>query len=140
MIAKFVDERRSERANVLLTAVLESLGVCSDVRVGNLSAHGALIIGRSLPSEDAEVTFRCNGVEIQGCLAWVRVPFAGIDFNEPVQPQQLLRGRFTASAVITRDTRVLNPRRPGFRGNQLTDAERRLVDDWSRQSKGAYRT
>jgi hypothetical protein len=129
-----VDERRSARANVLRTGELDCLGVRSQVRVGNLSAHGALIIGQDLPPEGAGVTFRCNGVAIEGCLVWVRLPYAGIDFNEVVEPQELLRDRRVPSPIITKDTRVIDIRRPGFRGNQLTNEERRLVDDWRRHS------
>ncbi len=128
------DERRSPRANVLLVGIVECPGACSQVRVGNLSRHGALIVGDALPAAGTGVIFRCNGVAIEGCLAWVRAPYAGVDFDEVVQPKKLLRDRPVASPLVTKDTRVLNLRRPGFRGNQLTDEERRFVEDWSRRS------
>jgi hypothetical protein len=126
------DERRSARANVLLVGAIESDGVRNKVRVSNLSAHGALIAGDMVMSEGTPVNFRCNGLTIQSCVAWIRAPYAGIDFDEPIQPDDLLRNSPVPPQVITRDTRELNFRRPGFRGNQLTDEERKIVEERTR--------
>jgi hypothetical protein len=123
------DERRSARANVLLAAVIERDGLCTPVRVGNVSAHGALVLCDDLPPEEARVTFRCNGLAIESWIAWVRPPFSGIQFGEPIRPEDLLRAR-APRPMITRDARNLDHRRPGFRGQQLTDDERQIVEEW----------
>jgi len=35
-------------------------------------------------------------------------------------------------ATIIKDTRELDFRRPGFKGNQMTDEERKIVEEWNR--------
>jgi hypothetical protein len=35
--------------------------------------------------------------------------------------------------MVTRDTRNLDFRRPGFRGNQMSDEEREIVAKWVRE-------
>jgi hypothetical protein len=128
------DERRSARANVLLGGTIDCGGTRVKVRVGNLSAHGALLIGNKLPPEATAVTFRCNGATISGWVAWVRGTCVGIDFDEAIDPQDVLRNHANPHLAITRDTRTIDFRRPGFRGNQLTLEERRIVEDWAQAS------
>ncbi|QNP43146.1 PilZ domain-containing protein [Sphingomonas daechungensis] len=50
------DERRAGRSNVLLGATIEQNGARMPVRVSNLSANGALVIGDRLPVADTNVT------------------------------------------------------------------------------------
>jgi hypothetical protein len=126
------DERRSARANVLLAGFIEGGGVRIRVRVGNQSAHGALLIGDMIPPRDTQVTFHCNGVTVESWVAWVQAPHAGIQFGEPIQPQDLVRNTAVPIQMITKDTRKLDFRRPGFRGNQLTDEERKIVEESTR--------
>lgn len=131
MTKNSADEWRSVRANVLLVGTIESQGTRIRVRVGNLSAHGALVIGDVAAADGAEVTFRCNGVTVQGWMVWVQAPYAGINFGHPIEPEDLLRNDPLPQHMITRDTRTLDHRRPGFRGNQMTDEERKIVEEWS---------
>lgn len=126
------DERRSARANVVLHSTIESEGVRIRVRVANLSAHGALVIGDGVPAKDAQVTFRCKEVTIPGWVAWVRAPHAGIQFDEPIRPDVLFRNSSIPSHVIMKDTRQIDFRRPGLRGNQLTPEERLKLEEWTR--------
>src|SRR5436309_797956 len=121
MTKESADERRSTRANVLLTATIECGGVCTPVRVSNLSAHGALVLCDAVLQEDAPVIFRCNGMHIESWIAWLRPPHAGVQFGEPIGQQDLLRTAPVARQVITKDLRMVDYRRPGFRGKQLTD-------------------
>lgn len=126
------DERRSHRTNVVLMGVIRCGAVCVPVRVSNLSAHGALVVGDLLPAVDARVAFECNGITIQSCVAWTRDRHAGIQFAEAVEPESLRRNAPLPHPVITRDTRHVTSRRPGFRGNQMTDEERDIVEEWQR--------
>ena len=117
---------------MLLTAALECGSSHIRVRVINLSAHGALVACDARPPEDEPVIFRCNGVSVRGSIAWVDDPHAGIDFDAPINPNEFLPKALHAAHLITRDTRELDFRRPGFRGNQMSDEERQIVEDWNR--------
>jgi hypothetical protein len=100
------------------------------IRVSNLSAHGALVIGQAFPERDTPVVFRCNGFAVESWVAWVKAPHAGIQFAQPIRPEELLRNAAVPAPAIVRDTRKLDFRRPGFRGNQLTPEERDELQDW----------
>lgn len=127
------DERRSARANVLLVAAVECGGVRIPVRVVNLSAHGALVLSEAVPSEDTSVVFRCNGLIVEGWVAWVRPPHAGIHFSETIQPGKVLPKTVATRTMIIKDSRKLNFRRPGFRGNQLTAEEQQTLERWKKE-------
>ena len=88
------------------------------------------MIGKGLPCADTRVIFRCNGLAVESWVAWTEAPHAGIQFNEPIQPEELLRSRPVLSAAVVRDTRELDFRRPGFSGNQLTQEEREMLKQW----------
>ena len=126
------DERRSARANVILTATVEGGGARIPVRIANLSEHGALVIGDRLPARETQVTFHCNGASVQCWVAWSQGDRAGIQFGTPVQPNALTQRDSAPRIAITKDTRELDFRRPGFRGNQMTDEERKIVEEWNR--------
>ena len=135
MLTNPVDERRSPRANVLLIAAVECGGVGIPIRVSNLSAHGVLVIGKALPCADTRVIFRCNGLAVESWVAWTEAPHAGIQFNEPIQPEELLRSRPVLSAAVVRDTRELDFRRPGFSGNQLRRRNAKCSSSGGRPSR-----
>jgi len=127
------DDRRSERANVILTATIESAGSSTvRVRVSNLSANGALVIGDEIPKRETPIVFHCNGLAIESWVSWVDAGRAGIAFAEAVEPETLTHREGVPHAAIVRDTRQVDFRRPGFRGNQLSDEEQRALDEWKR--------
>ncbi len=126
-------ERRSARAKVLLTAAIDCGGCRIPVRVINLSAHGALVACDTKPPEDERLIFRCNGLAAPGSLAWVHLPHAGIDFDAPIMPKAFLPKTLHTAHLITRDTRELDFRRPGFRGNQMSNEEWQIVEEWKRK-------
>lgn len=126
------DERRSGRANVILTAMIEAGNARIPVRVGNLSEHGALVSGDGLPRGETQVVFHCNGAAVQSWVAWSRAGRAGIEFGTPVQPDALTNRGEAPRVAIIKDTREVDFRRPGFRGNQMTDEERKIVEEWNR--------
>jgi hypothetical protein len=126
MIKSGADERRSGRAKVMLTAVIDAGGNPVRVRIDDLSAHGARVLGDGIPTVDTPVTFQCKDLTVDGFVAWVQSPLAGIAFGEPVEPQHVLRKIPRPSQAIPK-----NFRRPGFRGRQLTDAEKQLIHEWT---------
>lgn len=127
------DERRSPRANVILTATVEgSAGCRAQVRIANLSANGAMVIGKGVPSRESEIIFRCNGLDINGWVTWLDGDRAGIQFAEPIEPEALSRKDKGPPVMTVKDERKLDFRRPGFRGNQMSQEERQAVEDWIR--------
>ena len=127
-----LDERRSERANVILTAFVEYGPARIPVRIGNVSEHGALVIGRELPPSDTTVTFHCNGLAVQSFVAWSNAGRAGIQFESRVDPTALKSKIRKSEVAIVKAERNQDFRRPGFRGNQMTAVERRIVADAKR--------
>ncbi len=124
------DERRSSRSKVMLAATVESERGCSKVRVDDLSAHGARVSGEALFPVDTAVTFRCKALTVEGFIAWVEAPRAGIGFGEPVQPEDALRTVTPARPTVAEEFR-----RPGFRERRLTDAERESVEEWAKPQR-----
>lgn len=123
-----VDERRSARLKVMLSANLKHGGKHVRVRVLDLSMHGALIAADEFPPAGCDVSLHCGQQSVEGWIAWVRGKMAGIDFDEIVDRQRFTP-RTTASTntttgMVVKDTRKIDFRRPGFRGDQLTADER----------------
>jgi hypothetical protein len=127
---KHAEERRSRRARVVVNATVESQERRIAVRVSNLSAHGALVVGDGLPPNDTPVTFTINGVTVDSWVAWERDCEAGIQFTDALSPERLLRKPPVAPTVIVKDSRVIDCRRPGLRGNQLTAEEKGILALW----------
>lgn len=134
------DDRRSPRVNVIMMADVEFGKARILVRISNLSAHGALVIGDGLPPCDTQVIFRCNDASIEGWVMWVGPGRAGIQFSEPVSPEAFGQKAQREQTIITRDERSLDYRRPGFRGNQLSAEERRIVEEWNRLQSDPHRS
>lgn len=128
------DERRSARSRVLLAATVEGSGDPIRVRIEDLSAHGARVLGENLPPVDTPVTFQCNDLRVSGYVAWVQPGSAGIGFGHAVRPDDALR-------PVSKPRKVPIPapsrdfRRPGFRPQQLTEAEQRAIAEWSSRNR-----
>ncbi|MBW0006913.1 MAG: hypothetical protein JO335_04275 [Sphingomonas sp.] len=103
------------------------------VRIANLSTHGALVFGSRLPSQDQEVVLICGTVRIGGWIAWAGTSHAGINFDAPINLSDVLPKARTGTGAIVKDERVQDFRRPGFRGNQLSAEEQRLLEKWKRR-------
>jgi hypothetical protein len=115
----------------MLTATIESERSRVKVRVDDLSAHGARVLGEVLFPVDTSVKFRCKALTVDGFVAWVKAPLAGIGFGEPVQPEEARRSITGAQQqTIPKDFR-----RPGFRARSLTDAEKQSVEGWATQRR-----
>lgn len=117
--------RRSRRSQVLLTATIEHSGARQSVKLRNLSAEGALVESDKLPIEGTPVQFRRNELSCEGRVVWVNGRYAGIAFNEALNPEQVLRHIPSPKPKIT-------PRayRPGFTPNTMNADQRRLAESW----------
>lgn len=127
------DERRAARSNVILRATVDQNGERIPVRISNLSADGALVIGDRLSTSEVPVILHCNGLAIESFVVWSRDRHAGLEFTTTIQPEVLCM-RISPSFAITRDKRNVDYRRPGFRGNQMTDEEREFFNEMMRSA------
>lgn len=120
-----IGSRRSRRSNVLLAATIETGAAALPVKLRNLSAFGALVIGDALPEEGAPVTFIRKDLRVAGRLAWVRGDHAGIAFDQELEPQDVLRH-------IPKPVRkpAADHKRPGLGARPLTPAEEKFIEQW----------
>ena len=119
--------RRSSRLKVILAATLDHEGSRNRVRVLDLSRHGALIAGDSMPSVGSVVTLGCGTQAVSGLVAWRKGDQAGLSFDEQVNCQRFGRKAPATSTLLIRDAGSMDFRRPGFRGNQLSPEERAFM-------------
>lgn len=120
-------ERRSSRSNVMLKAMLEAPGASLEVVLRNLSQDGALVRGDDLPHEGTRVLFHRQGLSVPARIAWLHKQHAGVAFDEPLFPKEMLRHVPPAD----RKPPPIIKRRPGLSTKPLTDAEQRLIEQWA---------
>ena len=120
-------KRRSRRSPVLLAACIEVAGLPLAVKLRNLSEEGALIEAEDLPQEGSSAYFVRNDLRVKGRLVWVHGRYAGIAFDRPLNPDQVLRniGKPKSKPAVEQDFR-----RPGLACRPLTDYERRMLERW----------
>ena len=117
--------RRSRRSPVLLAAGLEVLGRAVSVKLRNLSEEGALVEGERLPLEGSTTFFTRNELRLKSRVVWVQGRYAGVAFDEPLKPEQVLRN------VPTPKPRAqIDFKRPGFASRPLSEHERKMVERW----------
>ena len=114
----------------MLKATLELSGASLTVVLRNLSQEGALVQGAKLPSEGTRVLFRRDGLSVPSRIAWSHAGHAGVEFDFPLFPRELLRH------VPTTQHKAPPPiqRRPGFSAQPLTPAEQKLIEQWATES------
>ncbi len=118
--------RRHNRSNVMLKATLETPGGAVEVLLRNLSQEGALVQGDVLPGPGTRILFRRQGLSVPARVAWAHENCAGLDFDFPLFPREVLRH------VPAPERKAPPPisRRPGIAPKPLTPAERRLIEQW----------
>ncbi|MBA2636462.1 MAG: PilZ domain-containing protein [Sphingomonas sp.] len=123
-----VIERRSSRSNVMLQATLEIPGASLPVVLRNLSQDGALVRGEDLPEAGTRVLFHRQGLSVPGHVAWLHSQHAGLSFDEPLFPKEMLRH---VPPMGHKPPPVEIKRRPGLAARPLTGAEQRLIEQWA---------
>lgn len=118
--------RRSNRAPVMLTPKLELAGEVQQVVLRNLSTGGALVEGKWLPAEGSMVLFVRNDLRVQARVAWVEGKYAGIAFECPLERSELLR-----EVPQPKEKFEARFRRPGLTSKPLSDADRRMLQMWA---------
>jgi len=130
MIDAGVIERRSSRSNVLLQATLEVPDASFPVILRNLSQEGALVRGDNLPCAGTRVLFHRQGLCVPGQIVWVHGLHAGLAFDKPLYPRELLRH----VPPTPQRPPPLELKRPGLGARPLTEAEQRLIEQWAADS------
>jgi hypothetical protein len=117
--------RRSRRSPVFLAATVDVAGVPEQVKLRNLSEEGALIEGDCLPVEGSTTFFERKDLRVAGRIAWVQGRYAGIAFNQPLKPEDVLRNVPKPRPAVKSDYR-----RPGLACRPLSLHERKMLEVW----------
>lgn len=129
-----VQNRRFRRSNVFLKATLEVPGASLPVLLKNLSQEGALVHGENLPAVGTQVLFHRQGLSVPSHVAWSYCNHAGLKFDVPLFPRELLRH-------VPKQQQKGSPlpafRRPGLGCKPLTAAERLLIEQWATEGSRA---
>jgi len=119
--------RRSRRSPVLLAASIELGGAVHEVKLRNLSSEGALIEGAEGLPEYAAITFCRKELRARARIAWVQGKHAGIAFDKPLEPAEVLRH------IPRRESKPLPAQlfnRPAVSKHYLSLGERQWIKDW----------
>jgi hypothetical protein len=119
--------RRHRRSNVMLKATLETDSGPLSVILRNLSQEGALVQGEDIPPPETRVLFHRQGLCVPSRVAWAEDGYAGLDFDFPLFPRELLRH---VPAPQERAPMSIK-KRPGFSAKPLTAGERALIELWA---------
>lgn len=122
-----IKNRRSRRSPVLLAAAVEVASAQVAVKLRNLSEEGALIEGETLPLEGSKTVFERNELSLSGRVVWVQGRYAGIAFDEPLNPEEVLRH---VPAPKPKAQLQGDFRRPGLACRPLSSYERRMLERW----------
>ena len=120
--------RRFRRSNVMLKATLEIPGDSLPVVLRNLSQEGALVQGERLPEAETRVLFHRQGLSVPSRVAWSHCGHAGLEFEFPLFPGELLRH------IPSPASRCPSPpikKRPGLAAQPLTEGERLMIERWA---------
>jgi len=123
--SSMMKNRRSRRSPVLLAATIEVVGAPVPVKLRNLSEEGALIEGDRLPLEGSTTFFQRNELRLKGRVVWVAGRYAGVAFDEPLKPEQVLR-----NVPTPRPKNIVEFKRPGLACRPLSSYERRMLEHW----------
>ncbi len=111
----------------MLKATLETARGSLPVLLRNLSQEGALIKADDLPEEGTRVLFHRDGLSVPSRIAWSHCGLAGIAFDFPLFPKEILRH------IPPRQPKTAVPfkKRPGLGAQPLTPGERALIERWA---------
>jgi hypothetical protein len=123
--SSMIKNRRARRSPVLLAATVEVAGKPLGVKLRNLSEQGALIEGERLPLEGSSTCFERNELSVKGRIVWVHGRFAGLAFDKPLNPEDVLR-----NVPTPKPKTQVEFRRPGLACRPLTAYERRMLASW----------
>jgi hypothetical protein len=127
--SSMMKNRRSRRSPVLLAATIEVLGHRVPVKLRNLSEEGALVEGDRLPVEGSSTYFERNELRLKSRVVWVQGRYAGVAFDNPLKPEQVLR-----NVPAPKPRTQADFKRPGLACRPLSNYERRMLERWMTSS------
>jgi hypothetical protein len=127
---QILDRRRTDRSKVMLVAGLERGGAEQKLRIADLSADGALVLGCPGP-RGTVVRLRRGSIELTARVAWSGQQKSGLSFDQPADVSAMLRPISQPRHRYPRSSR-----RPGLKSVPLTEGERRFLEQWA--SEGRY--
>ena len=122
-----LQNRRSRRSPVLLTATLEKSGQAVEVRLRNFSSDGALVEADVIPPVGSFVLFRRKSTVVGGTIAWVNGRLGGMRFERSLEPEEMLRHVPKPKAS---DLPAESFKRPSLVNHKLTASERQWIQRW----------
>jgi hypothetical protein len=130
--SSMMKNRKSRRAPVLLAATLEVAGQEVPVKLRNLSEQGALVESDQLPLEGTGIVFQRKELRVPSRLVWVQGRYAGVSFDHPLKPEEVLRNvpKPKAQAPAAKG----EFKRPGLACRPLSEYERRMLERWMTDS------
>lgn len=96
-----------------------------DVKLRNLSEHGALVECKGLPPLGTPVRFVKGDLDLEGMIAWAEGNKAGVAFDELLATESVLR-----HVPAPKAPRQWDFRRPGVRSHDISEGERKIAEDW----------
>ncbi|WP_265570459.1 PilZ domain-containing protein [Sphingomicrobium nitratireducens] len=117
--------RRARRSHVLMTASIDVAGEERDVKLRNLSPHGAMIEGEPLPGEGDKLLFIKQDIRVSGKVAWREGNRAGIAFDLLLPIDIVMRH-------VPQKRAKMQPKfaRPGLSAQKLTPEEKRFAENY----------
>ena len=113
---------------MLLKATLQTPAGPLEVVLRNLSQDGALVQAKDLPEDGTRVLFHRQGLCVPSRIAWIHGDCAGLAFDFPLFPREMLRHVPTASERKPVTTSV---KRPGLSSKPLSPEERQWIESWA---------
>jgi hypothetical protein len=118
--------RSSDRASVLLKAVVRGAEQSSEVRVRDLSTSGAHLECASPPEVGSTMSLVRGEMCAPCTVIWSKAAEFGIAFDAPIEPGDILPRVGTARIV----TQPRNYKRPPLKVFQVSEWERAVGDEW----------
>lgn len=127
--------RRFHRSRVLLKATLELPGASLPILLRNLCQEGALVEGEGLPDTGTRVLLHRQGLSVPSRVAWSHCSRAGIEFDLPIYPGELLR--HIPSSDERNAPPPMNKRCLGSVAEPLSEGERMVTEGWATEATNA---
>ena len=108
--------RRAEpRAHISFLAAVEAIDGRQSISLIEVSRAGARLEGPDLPMVGKDLILKCGGIDAFGTVVWAIEGRCGVQFDEPLGPNELITLRHLAVAAEQ---------------SGMTPEERQAVADW----------